>query len=529
MKNSVTVLLECTASLFLGIVLTFAFAPYEIFPLAVLAPAGLLALWIKASPSTKYTFWLGYLFGLGFFGAGVYWVFISINTFGGVPTPLALVITFGMIGLLAFYPALTGYFLNRYFPQNYTAKLLCAFPAIWVIGEWVRSWLFTGFPWLFLGYSQTNSPLKGYAPLLSVYGVSLALTLSSALIVNAVIQYRQKQYRKLYFQLLGLALIWIIGSLVSHIPWTRTEGKPLSVALVQGNIPQSLKWSPDHVQLSFDRYTDLTKPLWGKTDLIIWPEAAIPMTLQNSADFIDKMNEQAKTSGSALILGIPVETTDRTGFQNAVVALGKQNSAYVKRHLVPFGEYIPFNNIFSKTFQFMNIPVPEMKAGNINQKPLRVNDLNILPSICYEITFPDLTRNIDKNINLILVVTNDAWFGNSNAEPQHLQMAAMRALEFHKPVLFVSNDGITAVINPDGQITDSVPQFTTTVLKTTVQPMYGITPWLTNGTDPVFLIIFYFLFYSYREKKLHQMNAQKTSTPNKAKKGVNTTNLNVSV
>lgn len=529
MKNSVTVLLECTASLFLGIVLTFAFAPYEIFPLAVLVPAGLLALWLKASPSLKYTFWLGYLFGLGFFGAGVYWVFISIHTFGDVPTLLALLITCGMIGVLALYPALSGYFLNRYFPQNTFSKRVFAFPAIWVFSEWVRSWLFTGFPWLFLGYSQTNSPLKGYAPLLSVYGISLALTVSSGLIVNAVIQYRQKNYRSLYFQLLALALIWIIGSLTSLIPWTRPEGKPLSVALVQGNIPQTLKWSPEHVQLSLNRYAELTQPLWGKVDLIIWPEAAIPMTLQNAADYIDRLNDEAKTSGSSLILGIPVEASDQSGFRNAIVTLGKYNTAYLKRHLVPFGEYIPLANLFSTTFQFMKIPVPDMQAGNFYQKPLRVNDLKLLPSICYEIAFPELTRNLDKSINMILVVTNDAWFGNSNAEPQHLQIAAMRALEFHKPVLFVSNDGITAVINADGQITDRAPQFTTTVLQTTIQPMYGITPWLTNGTDPLFLIMLYFLFYAYREKRLYLMKAEETSASGKPPQDVKSTNLNLSV
>lgn len=503
MKKSLTFLQNPVIAATLGILLTFAFAPYQLFPLAVLAPAGLLALWLRASSSPTKAFILGYCFGLGLFGAGVYWVFTSIHVFGGVSAPFAVFITLGMIAFLSLYPAMVGYLLTRYFPNDRTTKLLYAFPALWVVSEWVRGWLFTGFPWLFLGYSQTNSPLKGYAPLLSVYAVSLAIVLSSALIVKATLHYREKAFRDTGLSLIALITIWVFGGLLSYIPWTKNQGKPISVALVQGNIPLDIKWSPEHLQTSIDRYNDLTNPLWGKYNIIIWPESAIPVPLQDTESLINELDEKAKSSNSTLIMGIPIRTSDQTGFYNSLITLGKNQSVYSKRQLVPFGEYTPFSRFFSSAFQFFNIPIFEMISGNPSQASFVVGDTktNILPSICYEIAFPELTRSTDKSINMLLVVTNDAWFGNSNAEPQHIQMAAMRAIEFQKPLLFVSNDGITAIINADGQVQSSLPQRQTAVLTGNIQPMYGITPWLYNGMEPLFFILFCMIFLSMRANK----------------------------
>jgi apolipoprotein N-acyltransferase len=495
----------------LGVLMPFAFAPYEIFPFAILVLAFLLNLWLQ-TPSLKKSFWLGYVFGLGMFGTGVYWVFTSIHLFGEVPAPFAALITLGMVGILALFPATVGYVLNRYFPLNTTAKCIYAFPAIWVLSEWVRSWFLSGFPWLFVGYSQTNSPLKGYAPVLSVYLVSLFVAMSSGLIVNAVMRYKQKNYRSLYTSLLALSLIWISGSLLSLIPWTRSEGEPISVALVQGNVPQTIKWSPEYLQLSIDRYVQLTKPLWGKADIIIWPESAIPATVQDEEALINALDQKAKENNTTLILGIPIQT-DENQYYNAVVTLGSEKQVYLKRHLVPFGEYTPFSKILSHALNFMNIPIPDMIPGKRVQTPLTVGKTKILASICYEIAFPDLIRSKDKSINMLLVVTNDAWFGKSAAEPQHLQMAAMRALEFGKPVLFVSNDGITAVINPDGTTQIAAPQREAIVLKSVVQPRYGITPWLYNGMTPLLIILISFLFVAVRANKM-AITTQEQKNPN---------------
>lgn len=495
--------IQYLAAFLLGLVLPLAFAPYEIFPLAVLVPAGLLALWLRNRLSLKHSFWLGFVFGLGLFGAGVSWVFTSIHVFGDVPTSLSLLIMLGLISILSTYPALTGYYLNRYFPVNNSQKILYAFPALWVLSEWIRGWFLTGFTWFFLGYSQTNSPLKGYAPILSVFLVSLAVVMSSALVINAILHYQQKQFRSLYYNLFSLGLIWMTGALLCWIPWTQPQGEPVSIALVQGNIPQSVKWDPENAQLSLDRYMAFTKPLLGKNKIIIWPESAVPMPLQSAKSFINDLDAMAKAKGSTVVLGIPIQATEG-GYYNAVVTVGNsEKQVYHKRLLVPFGEYVPLSRYLSHTLQFMHIPMSDMIAGHFRQAPFVIGDIKIMPSICFEITFPELTQiNNEPDINMLLVLTNDAWFGKSNAEAQHLQIAAMRALEFRKPILTVTNDGITAVITANGQIIKALPQHEALILQTNVQPYYGITPWLTNGSTPVFVLIVCLLWVARRANKV---------------------------
>lgn len=498
MKNRMIALFNLLSATLLGISLTLAFAPYDIFPLAIIAPALLLMLWLDVSRMVA--FWRGYMFGLGFFGSGVYWVYISIHYFGGVDIPLAIFVTSGFVAFLALFPATVGYLLNRYFPQTNSSKILCAFPAIWLFSEWVRSWIFTGFPWLLLGYSQTHTPLKGYAPIFSVYGVSLAVMLSSALAVRAYQYFKIQNYRALYSQLLAFAMLWIIGGLLSLIPWTKPDGKPVSVSLVQGNVPQSIKWSPSHLQLSLDRYEELTSNLWDKNKLIIWPESAVPTTLQEAAGYINKLNDIAIKNNTQLLIGIPIETPEPDTYYNAIISLGKEQQVYTKRLLVPFGEFTPYNKYVGKLFSFLHIPMSSMLPGKFDQKPFIFGHLKILPAICYEIAFPELMATYDKSVGMLLTITNDAWYGKSAAQAQHLEIAEMRALELKRPVLFVSNDGITAIINEDGNIVKSIPPYEIGVLSSDVTARYGLTPWMRNKMAPVQLILLYLLFVAIREK-----------------------------
>lgn len=483
--------------------LMMAFAPFSIFPFAVLAPVGLLALLYQASP--RRAFWFGFYFGVGFFGSGVYWVFISISRYGDVPDVLAFAITAALVSFLALFPAVSCYLANRYFQSNQRAKVILAFPALWVFSEWTRSFIFTGFPWLLLGYSQTNSPLKGYAPIFSVYGISLVLMVTSGLVFDAILTTKKREYFKTYINLLIVTALWIVGALLSLIPWTIPVGNPVSVSLVQGNIPQSLKWDPQNIALSFERYRDMTAPLWGKTDLIIWPEVAIPMPLEDAQSFVNKMSDHAVASHSDLIFGIPALAEGDAGYYNTLVSVGSNQSAYIKRQLVPFGEYIPFQKIMARALDFMNVPMSNMKAGPHNQKPMKVGQLTILPSICYEIAYPELSRTINPNVNLILTVTNDAWFGESTAQAQHLQMAAMRSMEMGRAGLFVSNDGITAIINDKGIIEEAAPTHIEYVLRGKIQPQEGYTPWMKNGFDPLLLILICMLGgviqYQYKLRK----------------------------
>jgi len=455
MNHAKNILFSCL-SFSLGALLTLAFAPYHLFPIAIASMSGLLALWLHATPRPRRAAWYGFLFGLGLFGFGVYWIFISIHNIAGVPIPLAACVTGAFISVLALFPASVGYALTRYFPINTSAKICFAFPALWLISELFRGVLFTGFPWLFLGYSQSNSVLKNYAPLFGVYASSFAVLFSAALIVNLYLS--RKRIAACCAQIASFVAIWIIGALLSLIAWTQPMGHPLSVALVQGNIPQSLKWSPENLQLSFDRYQTLTEPLWGKAQLIIWPEAALPLPLQNAAPFIQEMDQRAKETKTALLLGIPIKAKQPHAFYNAVISLGKDKQVYLKRQLVPFGEYIPHIPYLYKMLDFMHIPMSDTVPGKLDQAPLVIDNIKILTAICYEIAFPQLMRTLDGSVNVVLTLIDDAWFGDSNARAQHLQIAELRALELGRPVIAATNDGLTAIINPQGNIVAIAPQ-----------------------------------------------------------------------
>ncbi len=481
-----------------GVLGVFSFAPFYIFPLAIVAIAGLLALILNKT--AKMAGFLGFMFGLGFFGAGVYWVFISVHSYGEVPAALAGLVTTGLIAILALFPASACYASNRYFPNTTRRKLIFAFPAMWLISEWVRSWVACGFTWLFLGYSQTNSPLKGFAAILSVYGVSLAVLMSSGFIISAIKAYRQKLFKELLQDLIYLACIWLGGALLSLIPWTVPEGKPLNVTLVQGNIPQSIKWSREYLDLSYKRYVELSLHAWGRSDLIIWPESAIPNELQDSAWFIDHIDKIAKASKTNILLGIPVKA-GKDSYYNAAITLGQTQDFYFKRRLVPFGEYVPFQWISEKILNFMNVPMSNMVPGSYKQHGVRLGNINVDTSICFEITFPELIHTYDRSVGMLVTITNDAWFNDSIAAAQHIQMAQMRAMELGRPVLFVSNDGITAIIGSHGEIEAEAPTHEAFTLNGTVQPMIGATPWMVNFMDPLLVIVILFIYLSRRELK----------------------------
>lgn len=484
------------ASLVGGGLLTLAFAPFAIFPFALIALAGLILLTANTTPQQAGT--RGFWFGMGLFSTGVYWVYISISRYGDVPAPVAFLITALMMILLSGFPAVACYLANRYFSDNERTRTLFAFPALWTLVEWARCWLFTGFPWLMVGYSQTNSPLKGYAPIFSVYGVSLAVAFSSGLLVQTYREFQNKQPKQAYFNLMGLTTLWVAGALLALIPWTAVNGKAIKVGLIQGDIPQSLKWDPDHIELSLTRYAQYTKPLLGNTQLVVWPEAAIPLALNDALGYLGEVSAAASHSNTALIVGIPIQNANTDNYFNALISLGKDKQTYFKRQLVPFGEYVPFKHWLARGFDFMHVPMANMLPGNANQSTMHVAGLNIDASICYEIAFPELIRTNNRDVNLLLTVTNDAWFGHSTAQAQHLQMASMRAIELARPLLFVSNDGITAVINPNGLIEAAAPAHVPAILKADVQPRVGLTPWMKNGTDPILVLLLFFLYLAKR-------------------------------
>ncbi|MDR3490442.1 MAG: apolipoprotein N-acyltransferase [Gammaproteobacteria bacterium] len=481
-----------------GASLTLAFAPFHLWPQAIFAPAILLYLWLRSSPSRA--FLLGWLFGLGFFSTGVYWVFNSIHTFGNASLLLSCIITGGFIAFLALFPAVTGFLLKRSFTEENSIKMLLAFPALWVLVEILRSKIFTGFPWLLIGYSQVDTPLHGYASILSVYGVSLMTILSSGLIVNALLQYSQKNKWQGRINLIALISIWVIGAILSTLTWTTPMGNPIQVSLVQGNIAQDIKWSPENIQPTLTKYEKLTQPHWD-SKIIIWPEAAIPTTIQDAAEFVQKMSDQAEKHNATLITGAPIKVVDNEGYYNAVISLGKEQGVYLKRLLVPFGEFTPFKKWMDKLLGSLNIPMSDFIPGAIIQRPINADGIKIGVFICYEIAFAEQALNHDKGIGLLLTVTNDAWFGHSIAQDQHLQIAQMRAQETGRPLLFVANTGVTAIIKANGQIQSAVVPFITDTLTGNVQPRTGQTPWQRTSLDPMFITLALMLFLARQMAK----------------------------
>ena len=461
--------------------LVLAFAPYSVFPLAVLFPALLFWLWQSLSPWQA--FWRGWLFGVGLFGVGVSWVHISFHQFGGLPFAASIALTTLFVLFLALYPALLGGLLTRFFPDKTFSKWVLILPATWALMEWVRGWLFTGFPWLSLGYSQIDSPLNGFAPLLGVYGVSWMTVLTASLLAHAF-----NSLERVGHILLVLVGVWGSGELLSKVSWTTKVDEPLEVALVQGNISQEFKWLSGYQIPSIERYLQLSQE-HHDADLIIWPETAIPIFYHDATEFLQRLAARHMAYGTHFLIGVPVMNNEGAYF-NGVASIGEQPGFYYKHHLVPFGEYIPFQSYLGELFKLFEVPLSEFSAGSVHQLYLRSAGQNIGVSICYEDAFGEQVRNSLPAATLLVNVSNDAWFGNSIAPHQHLEIARMRALENGRYLLRATNTGISAVIDAKGQVTAQAPQFEIVVLRDKVQPYQGITPYAYFGNGLIVILLF---------------------------------------
>jgi len=367
-----------------------------------------------------------------------------------------------------------------------------------VVFEMIRSTVFTGFPWLLLGYSQIDSPLKGYGPLLSVYGMSLATISISSLLCFYCIQKRRKQTA--YPLLLMISGIVIIGSLASSISWTKAASNPIKVSLVQGNIPQEVKWNPTALDNTLSRYKLLTEAHWD-SQVIIWPESAVPLLLQDATTYVNSMVTEAKQHHVSLVFGIPIQALNNPGYYNAVVSTGSGSGVYVKQRLVPFGEYNPLPARFRHYLDGMNVPSTDFIHDQQLTKPLLANHMKFAAYVCYEIAYANLVSEQDDDTGFMLTVTNDAWFGHSIAQAQHFQIAQTRALESSKPLLFVGNTGLTGFIRPDGSVQSMALPYTTTVLTDQIIPQIGLTFWNEYGKDSLLLILVIGLYLGYRQPK----------------------------
>ena len=462
-----------TAAFAAGALSVLAFAPFHLFPLPLLTLTLLFRLWLDAPPRRALR--IGWLFGCGFMGFGVYWLHISIDQFGNVGTPLAIAATLLFVLFMALYFGLAGW-LGRSLGGGRRLQLLLAFPAAWGLVEWLRGWVLTGFPWLAMGYSQIDSPLAGYVPLLGVYGGGWLLTLSAGLLLLLLLDSRARRV----WTAAGL-LLWVGGALLGQQQWTRPAGDPLRVSLVQPSIPQSLKWEPQMRLPSMRKYAELTRTHW-ESDLIVWPETAIPDFLHRvEEDFLLPLAEEAAHHGSRLLMGVPILDLESGRYYNAAWVAGRSGEVYHKRHLVPFGEFLPFEGLLRPLLSFMEIPMADFAAGNETRPLVRIGDTPVGVSICYEDAFGEEVVEALPEAAYLVNLSNDAWFGDSLAPHQHLQIARMRALETGRPLLRATNTGISALIDPRGEILAATGAFEETVLTGVIQPMAGATPFVRSG------------------------------------------------
>ena len=477
--------LRLLAALLLGAAVPFAYAPFGYALLAIIAPA--LFLLLSAGRPPRNAFALGYAFGFGMFGVGVNWVYISIHYYGHSPLPAAIAVMLLLVAFLALFPALLALLAARVRCSE-AHRWLLLWPAGWILSEWVRSWIFTGFPWLALGYSQIDSPLAGYAPVMGVYGISGLAILSAGLFVWALRARRQARW----LGPLVLMILWFGGDRLSLIAWTQATGAPLHVSLIQGNIPQEDKWEPAQQVATLERYVALTRSEWQgepKADLVIWPETAIPaFQHQVQEDFILPLQDEARAAGSDLLTGVPVLDQEAWEYYNAVISLGSTPGVYFKHHLVPFGEYLPLRRWFGALLQVMPLPVADFSAGALEQPPLQAAGHPVGVSICYEIVFGEEIISKLPAAAFLVNVSNDAWFGDSLAPHQHLEMARMRARETGRYLLRATNTGISAILGPDGRVIERGPQFETVVVRGVIEPYAGATPYVRFGNLPAMIV-----------------------------------------
>ncbi|WP_314018045.1 apolipoprotein N-acyltransferase [Stutzerimonas degradans] len=470
-----------------GALTTLALAPFDLWPLALLSIAllylGLRQLTPKAAAGR------GWCYGFGLFASGVSWVYVSIHDFGAASPALAGLLTLGFVAGLALFFALLGWLWARWFRREQAPLAdALAFAALWLALDALRGWVLTGFPWLYVGYSQLHGPLAGLAPLGGVWLLSFCIALSAALLAN--LPHLRTHKMQLAAALALLAAPWIAGLGLSQHAWTQSKSQPLMVAAVQGNVAQSMKWDPKKLEMQLLLYRDMTfrsRP----ADLIIWPETAVPILKEHAAGYLDMMAGFSQQRDAALITGVPVRQPNAAGemrYYNGLTAVGAGTGTYLKQKLVPFGEYVPLQEVLRGLIAFFDLPMSDFARGEPGQPLLQAKGLQIASYICYEVVYPEFAAGLAAQSDLLLTVSNDAWFGRSIGPLQHLQMAQMRALEAGRWMIRATNNGITVLIDPRGRITEQVPQFEEAVLYGEVTPMQGLTPYLRWRSWPLIVV-----------------------------------------
>lgn len=493
-QNDLPLPVVLLSSLIAGAMFVFALSPYHLWGVALLSPLILYAILLtKLTP--KRAFWVGLSYGTGLWAVGAFWLYTSIHTYGNIASWLAI----SMIGLMAVIMGLFHGVMAWAFVK-FLGRQPFAFASIWIVQEWLKTWVLTGFPWLFVGYAYTDLPImSSFAPLGGVFLVGFVSLFVSASMVDIL--------RGRIAHMAVSACLIGIGAVLSIInpTYTTPTGQKLTVSLVQGNIPQDLKWLTEYQQKTLDIYARLSRDEWGR-DLLVWPEGAVPLFQDDAWEFLQAVAQVAKSSNTAFITGIPYKDSQaptKNGlppFYNSALALGASEGVYKKQRLVPFGEYTPMRGMLDILPNLANSGL-DHSAGGKNQPLIAVKNNPMGMAICYEVAYPETTRQNAKNSQFLLTISNDAWFGTSTGPHQHLQMVRMRSLETGRWFVRATNNGVTAIIDHKGKIVQSIPQFERGVLRGQVSMMTGNTPFMQLGHYPILGFAFIIIIASVIAKR----------------------------
>lgn len=498
-----------------GMLNTLAFSPYTLWWMPFIT-LFIFSLAILKSDSSKQAASYGFCYGLGWFGVGISWVHVSIDQFGGLPLIASLALMALLVSYLAIFPALTAY-LSKLAQRTLPFPLVIT--ACWIATEALRSVFLTGFPWLSLGYSQTDTLLRHYAPWIGEVGIAALLVFMAASI--AMLWQGTRLLQRCWALALSIGLVLNAIILSQWTGWSYS-GQQAKVLLVQGNVQQELRWVPEMEWPTMLKYLDMTRPAFYDHQLIIWPEAAIPRIEPLADSFLENLDRAALYANSAVITGIIDYNLKTQEAWNNLIVVGKQtadaqqghyfyghSNRFSKHHLLPIGEFVPFEHFLRQLAPIFDLPMSSFSRGSYVQPNLQANGFFLLPAICFEIAFPQQIRaNFTDQTQFILTVSNDAWFGDSIGPHQHLQIARMRALEFGRPVLRATNNGITATIDANGQIKQRAPQFTEALLSDEVALTEGSTLYQHYGNWPVYGFSLFTLFLAALRRKRHQVKLQ---------------------
>jgi apolipoprotein N-acyltransferase len=484
-----------------GAILMLSFAPVGWYLLQPLILLPLLYGFLISNPRTAAAY--GFCFGAGLFLAGTYWLYISIHVFGQAPLLLAIFLMLALVVIMGFYYAAAGWLTARLSGGN-AMRLLLVAPSVWVAIEWIRGWFLSGFPWMSLGYGQIDSPLAGIAPVLGVYGISLAVVFSAT---AALVVVAGNVGRQLRWPLVAAALLpWVAGFLLQNVQWTEAAGPAVRTTIVQGGVSQDRKWLPEQFRPTLSSYRNslMKHP---DSQLVVWPEVAIPSYIDLVEDYIRALQSDLVLQDQALIFGILERDVDSMRVYNSVVMLdGAGRQIYRKRHLVPFGEFFPVPDFMREWMRLMSLPNSDISPGDAVQPLLQTpGGQKLSVAICYEDAYGAEQLYAMPDATILINVSNDAWFGDSIAPHQHLEIARMRAVEVGRPVVRATNTGISTFISADGVLGANVAQFVADAVTEDVVPRQGLTPYARSGNVPsialALLIVAGFAWRDYAGRK----------------------------